>query len=165
MEEEDLYKMLYKESEEESNQDHIKIPCENYGKDFKFLQNMGYDGKGPLGLQKKGIVESLQPNLVPKNQRTKGLGFTPLRLCCLGSQTISKIMDPTSTNNQQQEKRYYTDSNEWEWGSDRSYSDYELTKTFRELGEATKEEKFEKIFRVGKTTSSSFTSKEKKDSG
>lgn len=36
MEEEDIYKMLYKEPGEEFNQDHITIPCENYGKGFKF---------------------------------------------------------------------------------------------------------------------------------
>lgn len=66
MQEEYIYKMLYKESEEQPNQDYVTIPIENYGKGFKFLQNMGYDGKGPLGLQKKGIVEPLQPELVPK---------------------------------------------------------------------------------------------------
>lgn len=49
----------------------------------------------------------------------------------------------------QQENRYSTDSNEWEWGSDKSSSDYELTKTFREPSEPTKEEEFNKKFKFG----------------
>lgn len=113
MEEEDLYKMLYREPEEESPQDHIKIPCDNYGKGFKFLQNFGDNGKGPLRLKKKGIVEPLQPELVPKKQCTKGLGFRPLRLDGLGSKTTLQITGSTSTNDQKQEKHYSTNSNEW----------------------------------------------------
>lgn len=103
---------------------------------------MGYDGIGPLGLQKKGNVVPLQPQLVPKKQRTKGLGFAPLRLHSLNSQTTLQITDHTSTNDQQKEKCYSTYSYEWEWGSYKSSSNYELTKTFRELGEPTEEEKF-----------------------
>lgn len=37
MEEEEFYKILYKELEEKYKQNHITIPCENYGKGFKFL--------------------------------------------------------------------------------------------------------------------------------
>lgn len=32
------------------------------------------------------------------------------------------------------------ESKKWEWGSDKSFNDYELTETFRELGEPIEEE-------------------------
>lgn len=73
---------------------------------------MGYDGKSPIGLQKKGIVEPLQLELVPKKLCTKGLGFKPLRLGGLGSHTTLQITNSTFTNDQKHEKHYSIDSNE-----------------------------------------------------
>lgn len=40
----------------------------------------------------------------------------------------------------------------WEWGSDKSSNDYELTETFQELGEPTEEEEFHRKFKVGQET-------------
>lgn len=61
MEDEKLFKILFKDKKEQPNRENIKIPLENYGNDFKFLQKMGYDGKGLLGLRNQGIVETIQP--------------------------------------------------------------------------------------------------------
>lgn len=46
---------------------------------------------------------------------------------------------------------YYTDTNskKWEWGSDKSSSDYDLEETFRELGELAFEEIFNQMFKFG----------------
>ncbi|GLJ50598.1 hypothetical protein SUGI_1077960 [Cryptomeria japonica] len=147
LEEEDLYKMLYQNIEDDT-QDHINIPCEKYGKGFKILQKFGYDGKSPLALRKEGIIEPLQPELTFKKERSKGLGF-------LTSKVHTKRIEETiqiKVAKIQQEDRYSTDSNEWEWGLDKSSSDYEFTETFREPNEPTKEEKFYKKFRVGQGT-------------
>lgn len=51
------------------------------------------------------------------------------------------------------------DSNEYEWGFDKSSSDYELYETFREPGEPIEEEIFKTKFRVGQST----LNKEEKD--
>lgn len=64
----DLFKILLKNPKEQPNISDTKIPIENYGKWFKFVQKMGYDGKGPLVLQKQGILEPIQPKLIPKKQ-------------------------------------------------------------------------------------------------
>lgn len=79
MEEEYLYKILKKEPKEGSTKEHAPMPCEKYGKGFKILQKFVYDGKIPLGLQNKGIVQPLQPEIGFKKQHTKGLGFIPIK--------------------------------------------------------------------------------------
>lgn len=98
MEEEDLYKMLYKDPED-GTQDHISIPCEKYGKGFKILQKFGYDGKSPLGLRKEGMTQPLQPELTFKNQCSKGLGFISSRVNTHKSEEALQIM----LSNDQQE--------------------------------------------------------------
>ncbi|GLJ55837.1 hypothetical protein SUGI_1198920 [Cryptomeria japonica] len=144
LEEEDLYKMLYKDNEDDT-QDHISLPCERYGKGFKILQKFGYDGKSPLGLRKEGIIEPLQPELTFKKERLKGLGFLTSKV---HTQRIEEALQIKAAKIQQ-EDCYSTDSNEWEWGSDKSSSDYELTEIFREPDEPTEEEEFYNKFRVG----------------
>lgn len=110
-------------------------------------------------------MEPLQLESIPKKKHTKGLGFAPLRLCGLDYQEKLEITHPASTNEQQKQRHYSIDSNEWEWGSNKSSSDYELTKTFREPGEPTKEKKFRELFRVGQIKTSISTSQEKQGSG
>ncbi|GLJ21626.1 hypothetical protein SUGI_0402520 [Cryptomeria japonica] len=147
LEEEGLYKMLYKDIEDDT-QDHINIPCEKYGKGFKILQKFGYDGKTPLGLRKEGVMEPLQPELTVKRECSKGLGFLTSKIHTKRTEEASRIKIAKI----QQEDCYSTDSNEWEWGSDKSSSDYELTETFKEPDEPTEEEEFYNKFRVGQET-------------
>ena len=118
LEEEDLYKILYKDIEDDT-QDHISLPCEKYGKGFKILQKFGYDGKSPLGLRKEGVMEPLQPELTVKRERSKGLGFLTSKIHTKRTEKASQI----KVAKIQQEDRYSTDSNEWEWGSDKYSND------------------------------------------
>lgn len=74
------------------------MPIKNYGKGFKFLQKIGYDGKGPPSLQKQGIVEPIQLELVPKKQWTKGLGYSPLWLFGSTPQETLQVDPFNSTN-------------------------------------------------------------------
>lgn len=141
LEEENLYKMLYKDAKEDTH-DQIIIPCENYGKGFKILQRFGYDGKSPLGLCKEGVMEPLQPKLTTRRERSKGLGFLNPKIHNKRTKQIWRV----KVAEVQQEDDYSTDSNEWEWGSDKSSSDYELNETFREPEEPTEEEEFYKKF-------------------
>lgn len=145
--EEDLYKILYKDPKNDT-QDHISIPCKKYGKGFKILQKFGYDGKSPLGLRKEGIIEPLQPKLTFKRECSTGLGFMSSKESIWKTEEALQIR----TIIDQQENRYSTDSNKWEWDSDKSSSDYELIETFRELGEPTKEEEFYRKFKVDQET-------------
>ena len=48
---------------------------------------------------------------------------------------------------------YFKDSNELEWGSNKSSSDYDLAKIFGEPSEPTQEERFTELFKVGQATS------------
>lgn len=48
-----------------------------------------------------------------------------------------QIGPPPSTHDKPKEHHYSIDSNEWECGSDKSSSDYELEETFKEPGEPT----------------------------
>lgn len=147
LEEEDLYKMLYKDLENDT-QDHISISCEKYGKGFKILQKFGYDGKSPLGLRKEGIIDPLQPEFTLKKECSKGLGFMTSKV---HTQRIEEALQIKAAKIQQ-ENRYSTDSNEWEWGLDKSSNDYELIETFREPSEPTEEEEFNRKFKVGQET-------------
>ncbi|GLJ17614.1 hypothetical protein SUGI_0306680 [Cryptomeria japonica] len=147
LEEESLYKMLYKDPEKDT-QDHISLPCEKYGKGFKILQKFGYDGKSPLGLRKEGIIGPLQPELTFKKERSKGLGFMTSKV---NTQKTGEALQ-IKVARIQQKNRYSTNSNEWEWDSNKSFNDYELAETFREPGEPTEEEEFYRKFKVGQET-------------
>ncbi|GLJ23513.1 hypothetical protein SUGI_0445470 [Cryptomeria japonica] len=96
----------------------------------------------------KGIIEPLQPELTFKKEHLKGLGFLTSKV---HTQRIEEALRIKATKIQQ-EDCYSIDSNEWEWGSDKSSSDYELTEIFRELDEPTEEEEFYNKFRVGQET-------------
>lgn len=56
-----------------------------------------------------------------------------------------------ASNETETSKDYYTeyDSNQWEWGLDKSFNDYDLEETFTEPGEPTFEEKFNQMFKIG----------------
>lgn len=56
----DILNQLYKDEEETKEATlNIKVKIEKYGKEFKIIQNMGYDGNGPIGKRKEGILEPI----------------------------------------------------------------------------------------------------------
>lgn len=148
--EEDVTSWLYKEDNEETPPP-TQIPKEQYGKGFKIMQDKGYNGHSGLGLHQNGRTK---PIIVSKRLKGLGLGFQPLKIGV--SSTTSPLQKGFNasknieTSNEPFDKPYYSnDSNEYEWGSKKSFDDYELYETFKEPGEPTFDEIFEQHFKIG----------------
>lgn len=71
-EDRDILSWLYKDEDESLL--HIKLPKKQYGKGYAIMQKMGYEGNGPIGKRREGILEPIQPISIHPNDKT-GLGY------------------------------------------------------------------------------------------
>lgn len=74
-EEKDILSLLYKEEEEDRAATmEIAIPTHLYGKGYLIMQQMGYNGKGPIGKHQERVTKPLDPPSQFSKDK-KGLGF------------------------------------------------------------------------------------------
>lgn len=111
------------------------------------MKQQEYDGNNGLGLKKHGIVESLLPHKLPKYS---GLGFVPVKVTIRGIELPSSET-VNASNEIETSEEYYTNSdlNLWEWGSEKSFNDYNLEEKFREPSQPTFKERFNQMFKIG----------------
>jgi hypothetical protein len=97
----------------------INIPMEQYGKGFSILENMGYEGQGPIGKRKDGIIEPVQ--LITKDVNEK------IRLGYKGEPQVETIEEISECILQLRDS-FVTNSNEYEWESlsNESYDDIKI---------------------------------------
>ncbi|XP_059077928.1 uncharacterized protein LOC131876522 [Cryptomeria japonica] len=105
----DILQWLCKDKDESKEEaSNVKLLTDQYGNGFEIMQKMGYDGKGPIGKIKEGIVEPIQPTSSNTREKT-GLGYN------------KKMKEEVTQNLYEQIHRLQgsskTDSNEWEWDS------------------------------------------------
>lgn len=104
------------------------LPVQQYGKGFEIMKEKGYDGISGLGINKNGMREPLMPPKIPKNL---GLEFKPImiytpRTLVISSEGVSAFENVDISN----ESYIETNSHEWEYGFDKSLSDYDLEEHF-----------------------------------
>lgn len=62
IEDKDVLQWLYKDEQVQQKINNVRIPTTQYGKGFNILQKMRYIGTDPIGKQKEGISEPIQPH-------------------------------------------------------------------------------------------------------
>lgn len=86
------------------------VQTTQYGKGFTILENMGYEGKGPIGKRKEGIVEPIQPLLINPKDKTR-LGYKEETKEKMAQKVVERILQLQATDDHE------TNSNEYEWDS------------------------------------------------
>jgi hypothetical protein len=111
------------------------LPVQRYGKGYNIMKAKGYDGTSGLGKNKTGRREPIEIFQTPKYL---GLGFGSLnnddQNTFRPSNERVHAFDSVETT---RETLTETDSQEWEFGSERSLSDCCLDDLFFERGELT----------------------------
>ena len=83
----------------------MKIPSKSYGPGDKLIAKMGYPGKGPLGVRRKGLMTPIS-HIGRANKNIVGLGFKkkPFYLKGNSSHVIEQIT-PAETNNKEEDDK------------------------------------------------------------
>lgn len=93
------------------------------------MKQKGYDGHNGLGLKKEGIME---PILASKQSHNTGLGYQPFVKAPSTTIFWEEVINVFEVVETSKDYHIETNSNEWEWGSDKSLSNYDLVETFQE---------------------------------
>jgi len=112
-EEIDVLQWLYIE-EDDTPQEPPRLPTKLYGHGETILHRMGYEGQGPIGLRKEGIVEPIQPSSSSLTRNTRGLGFQDKGKAKTNACFVEWIHALQNDSD--------TDSNEYEWKELTKYS-------------------------------------------
>lgn len=128
------------------------LPVKKYGKGYDMMKAKGYDGTSGLGKNKTGRREPIEPVKKPKYL---GLGYGFLDNDDRRTNGIlSERVHASESVKTTKETFTETDSQEWEFSSERSLSDYCLNDLFVKMGELTSEQKIWQTFKIDQTPNS-----------